>query len=72
MKRQLITCDRCGDEIKMNRQTIIILSKEKTSSSPAIDKELDLCHNCFEDLERFMERRTLLDSVVRGGKRVFK
>lgn len=65
MKKELVTCDRCGDEIKNKVERKIILRQVDFKTQ----KEFDLCYKCEEDFERFMEGRTLLNTFMKDLKR---
>lgn len=44
------TCDRCGKEIKVG-----LLCMNSITKSGILNMTYDLCNECMEDFERFME-----------------
>ena len=49
-ERQWRTCDRCGKEIKEG-----LLGTNSITKNSIISKTYDLCNECMEDFERFMD-----------------
>lgn len=50
-----IICDRCGESVKLFDSVCLKLSSNKLW----IRGNFDLCMDCFADLEKFMEEKTM-------------
>ena len=49
-ERQWHTCDRCGKEIKVG-----LLATNSITRNGILNTTYDLCNECMEEFERFME-----------------
>ena len=49
MKRELITCDLCGNELlEHDRREIALLTRNIFTSK--VQQTIDICGNCFDEL----------------------